>query len=83
MFKQQSCFNQIEKLYQIIVHLIHSRHFRIINCVSLELFIFSINLNIISFFNIFSIFIFVFKCNVLLYGVCHPLLNVEFRKRKV
>ena len=36
-------------------------------CVNLELFILSINLDVVSSFNVFSTLIFLFRCNVLLF----------------
>ena len=44
----------------------YSRHIRIISYVSLESFLLSINLNVVSFSNVFSSFIYVFICKGIL-----------------
>ena len=63
--------SHIKSLFVIILHqnFRYSRHLRITNCISLESFIFIINLNIVSFSSVFKTLIYMFKlrCNVLLF----------------
>ena len=54
-------------MHHQIMNLMYSKHLRITNRVGLELFFFfSINLDIVSSFNVFSTLVYVFRCKVLL-----------------
>ena len=45
----------------------YSRYFRITNYVGLELFLFIINLDVVSSSNVFSTLVFMFRCNIFLF----------------
>ena len=63
--------SHIKSLFVNMLHQIwnlrYSRHLRITNCVGLEPFILTINLDVMSSSNIFSMLVYVLKCNVLLF----------------
>ena len=59
--------DQTEKSYQILFGILGIGNLRITNCVCVMPFILAINLDVVSSSNVFSILVFEFKCNVLLF----------------
>ena len=51
----------------MVVNVLHSSHYRIINYVDFESIIYTINLNVMSFSKIYSEFDFIFLSNILLF----------------
>ena len=45
------------------------KYLKITNYIALKLFILIINMDVVSFFNIFSILVYVFRCNISLFKI--------------